>query len=477
MRAFSIAALILTFARPVAADECRTVDVTMVPADDLQIVAWIEDEAGTYVDTVFITQTTGLRGLGNRTGPMGANSGPGWPYGRRLGVFPVWAHAHGHEFPAVVFQRNESGDPASDMSINEVFTNSSREPFYCRPMLPEEPMWDAMSCASVVFTDKGKLSETSVARYPPRSDLVPATGDHETVEDFAALNPFDAVSGATPVGGVPFRASWLVPLELPPGNYVVRVEVSKEFDHNATFHESRYPPLPINFGGYGLPYRGQPSVVYQAAFTIGPAPSLGGSSSYAGYGDPDGLDGNLRAPDDTITIDVEGSGAQRLLAMPANGGNRIRVDSAPGVDAMPPGAISDATVTRVDATSAGITFVEAGDDGALNTVRSYEVRYRVGPITEETFENAVPWPGTITPIAPGHVQAISLDGLQPRMQYTIGIRAVDDCLRKGPLVTIGLITDRASGEVGACGCASADAGAAAPLLLALLVRLRRRRPR
>src|SRR5512139_3801916 len=98
-----------------AAGECRVVDVDFTPSEDLQIVAWIEDAAGNYVDTAFITQTTGLRGLGNRTGVMDLKSGPAWPYGDREDVMPVWAHSHGITFPAVVFQ---SSDPVDDCNMS-----------------------------------------------------------------------------------------------------------------------------------------------------------------------------------------------------------------------------------------------------------------------------------------------------------------------------------------------------------------------
>jgi len=38
---------------------CRVVELEMTPTADLQIVAWIEDAGGNYVDTAFITRTTG----------------------------------------------------------------------------------------------------------------------------------------------------------------------------------------------------------------------------------------------------------------------------------------------------------------------------------------------------------------------------------------------------------------------------------
>ena len=72
-----------------AGPQCRVVDVDLQPTDKLQMVAWLEDSTGHYLDTVFITDAVGRRGLGNRPGRDDFNSGPRWPYGRRTGTFPV----------------------------------------------------------------------------------------------------------------------------------------------------------------------------------------------------------------------------------------------------------------------------------------------------------------------------------------------------------------------------------------------------
>jgi hypothetical protein len=84
-----------------AENKCHLVDIEFLPAElsngapmsaASQIVAWVEDTAGQYVDTIFITQQTGTFGLGNRPGRWDFNSGPRWPYGRRVSTFPIWAH-------------------------------------------------------------------------------------------------------------------------------------------------------------------------------------------------------------------------------------------------------------------------------------------------------------------------------------------------------------------------------------------------
>ncbi|HWM86189.1 MAG TPA: hypothetical protein VNO33_10140, partial [Kofleriaceae bacterium] len=120
---------------------CRVVQLEMTPTPDLQIVAWVEDRKGQYIDTAFITRTTGSFGLGNRPGIIDFDSGPWWPYGRRVSTFPVWAGRHGMSWPLVLFQ------DGIDTQLSHPLAQSSRERFYCRPIKPDEPLWDATSCA------------------------------------------------------------------------------------------------------------------------------------------------------------------------------------------------------------------------------------------------------------------------------------------------------------------------------------------
>lgn len=440
---------------------CRVLDVDMTPSDDLQIVVWLEDAAGEYVDTLYVTELTGRRGLGNRPGRMDFNSGPKWPYGRRVGTFPVWAMRHGMTWPKVIFQ-NDDGSGAAEDHLSHPFNESSVEAFYCRPLRETEPGWDSQSCASTVYTDKGVLGPDD-ARYPPRLDVAYQQGtDDPSVAMFSEMNPFDAVSQATPPGGVPVTIAWSIPDDLPLGDYVMWVEVSKEFDHNATYNPTTYPePTGILYGDYGMPYRGQPSVVYQVPFTIGEELSIGMATSYAGYGDPDGIDGDVRPPDDTIDVDVPGSGAQRLLTtIDGTDAYRVRVEARLEFDDSPPGAPAEMDIVDVTSRRATVSFVEPGDDGVLGKVEGYEIRYRAGTtITEDDFLDASPVAATITPDAPGVVQLVDLDNLLPQTPYYVAIRAFDDCKNYGPITVIEVTTlERETGEVDACFVATAAYG-------------------
>jgi hypothetical protein len=457
-------ALCLALASPqvAAAQKCRVLEVQMTPSARLQIVAWVETAAGVYVDTAYITNATGFYGIGNRPGVLEFNSGPAWPYGRRESVFPVWAHRHGQSFPAVVF-RNSS--PATELDLSHPFDQSSLESHFCRPLKNDEPGWDTGSCPSTIYTDKGKLSTTQVSRYPPRSDVRSKSTDDPVVDTYRQLNPFDTVSRATPTPDVPTRLSWTFPSEVPAGDYVLWVEVSKERDHNPSYTAAERPgPSGIPYGDYGVPYRGQPSVLYKVPFSLGAAASTAQVIDWEGYGDPDGQDGNVRAPDGTITTNVPGSGAARLALVPDGGaGYRVKVTTRPETDAVPPGPPREAIVTGNEQGKVTITFEAPGDDGndaAKGRVAEYEVRVRAGsPIDETNFDSSMPISTVIEPDDAGQLQVVTVGGLMPDTQYYVGIRAVDDCANRGELLVVPVTTSaRQVGEVDACFVATAAYG-------------------
>jgi hypothetical protein len=459
-----LAALLLALPAPALADagQCHVVDVEMTPAADLQMVIWLEDAQGNYLDTAFITRLTGTYGIGNRPGVKDFNSAWHWPYGRREFVFPVWAHRHGLTFPLIGFQ---NGD---DYNLSHSVEESSQETFFCRPLMQGEKFWDTETCATGVYTDKGHELAGQTSLYPPRADLVRRGPDDPSVATWASLDPFDTVSQATPAGGLDFTTSWPIPPSLAPGDYVMWIEVSKEFDFNGTYNATTFPPVkepsgaPIPWGEYGLPSRGQPSIVYRVPFTVGLDQTIATTSAYAGYGDPEGATGTLHPPDATITSDTPGSGAARLqlTADGAGGTFRVRVTSRPEHDSTPPAAPGGATLVTTDAQSATIDFTEPGDDGLVGPVAGFEVRYRAGsPITDANFESSQPVAAVVSPHGPGAAQTVTVDRLLPETQYSIGVRAYDECKNYGPIAVVeATTTARQAGYVDACFVATAAYG-------------------
>lgn len=473
VRALAVAAIVFGSV-PAFADEgvCHVVDVQLQPQkrSDLragmqlppQIVIWVEDVNGNFLDTVFITQKTGTYGLGNRPGRMDFNSAPLWPYGKRITTFPVWAEKKPERFDSIVFQ------DGGENNLSHAVAQSSLDPFYCRPMQPtgtDGVKFDAMTCASPnsTHTDKGLRSNLATSKYPPRQDMVRSAEDDPDIDTFGDMNPYDSVSGATPVVGELATFNWPI-LERPAGDYVMWVEVSTEFDHNSTYTVAARPAPNVPYAEYGEPYRGQPSVVFRVPFTISSGELLSQTATYHGYGDPDGLDGNIRPPDATITTDKIGSGLGRLaLVSDANGEFRVRVITRPELDFVLPNAPAELTAD-VLARSATLTFVAPGDDAVAGTVRGYEIRYRVASdITEENFDapDTIVVPSSIAPQEAGALETLELGGLLPETRYSVGIRAFDDCRSSGPIATIAFTTSaRMSGEVDACFIATAAYGSA-----------------
>lgn len=475
------------------AGECHLVDVQFQPErrTDLgpatspapQIVVWIEDAAGNYKETLFITQETGTYGLGNRPGRFDFNSGPQWPYGRRITVLPVWAHKKTPaDFDQIVFQGSDGSGFGDDNNLSHPFNKSSRELHYCRPMQPEEPAYDALTCASpnTVFTDKGVRDPSKRNPYPPRQDVTRAPGmDAASVDTYNDMNPFDAVSQATPNTGQLATISWPIPANFPAGDYVVWIEVNTEFDHNDTYSPSAYPsPSGIPWAEYGEPYRGQPSLVFKVPFKFGQVTDLANTVTFAGYGDPTGQDGAIRPADGTITLDKKGSGLGRLaLVNDPDGDFRARVKLRLEFDYVAPADPTQLQVDTEGSRAAKVSFIAPGDDGATGKAKGYEIRYRVGgdPITAANWDapDTLAYPGVPAPADAGTMQSFELSGLLPETEYTVGIRALDDCHNQSQIRSVSFLTpERTTGEVDACFVATAAYGSALAADVTMLRHLR-----
>ncbi len=335
----------------------RTLEVHFTPAARAQIALWVESADGRFLATVRLTDAVARRGIGNRPGATQMNSGFRWPYGRREGVLPVWAHRRAaapgaRPFPRVIYQ-----DRISEGWASRSTSDFSRDDYYCLSFdasRSRRDALDAVSCASVFNSDKGRyLTEADeaagyaepwedapgtgrmrplplVSLYPPRRDVrrcvSPGCFDHPDVARFAsdaleAMPELDAVSMATPLGEEPQVVRFQVPSEWPDGDYVLWAEVNVEGDYNDAFGPDTLPtPTTPSEAwdhwarSYGYPYRGQPSVVYRLPFRLSAAGGSFDRWEVAGRGALHGEDGELY-PLDAMTDDPmgePGSGLDRL---------------------------------------------------------------------------------------------------------------------------------------------------------------------
>ncbi|MBX3248325.1 MAG: hypothetical protein KF901_14185 [Myxococcales bacterium] len=365
--ACALALLSALVALPTQAQE-RVVEVRFTPSARAQIAIWIETADGEFLRTLRLTESTALRGIGNRPGATQMNSGFRWPYGRREGVLPIWAHRRLQAQPP--FQRVIFQDRISEGHASRSSNDASPDHYFClsfNQATTSREALDAVTCASQFNSDKGRyavpadmtrgyaepfempsaagmemrLLDTE-SLYPPRRDVTTVgTYDHASIATFnadarAAMPEIDAVTMATLPGAQPRNLQLTLPADWL-GEYVLYVEVNVEGDYNDTWGPSRYPTPTLGDAiwdfwakTYGYPYRGQPSVVYAIPIRLDGVGGRFTVGSPQGYGSLHGEDGDVRPMDATLTDDptnAPGSGADRLLRRPD--GVRVEVNVIP----------------------------------------------------------------------------------------------------------------------------------------------------
>ena len=481
-----LSAAILAVAMPgqaSAAEGDALLEFHFQPVPGAQIAIWLEDADGNFVQDVFVTQATGTLGIGNRPGRWDFLSSWRFPYGPRPGVLPIWAHARGVTYPKLVFHDDNPSD-ANSLGWHE--NSSSPEPYFCRPLTAAEHetiSTDTLTCPSpaVFQSDKGMFSEED-AVYPPRSDLVEFEDehDHADVRTFSDLNDLDAVTKATPAGYTPVLVTTQIPADLAEaGGLVARIEINLENDQNGKWAYDREDDHYVDprLSSFGIPYLGQPSVVYEIPFDA----SMSGFTStdhYAGYGDLEGASGTVSAPDDSIEADG-GSGADRLQLFTLNDRTfRFGVyshgtdDGGEGEDpgwgscqdtTLPPMTDVSVEATEFDRVRVHFTVPETAT-GDLAGVRLF---YRQGemPLTPSTLSSAIQQVPEAddcgAELAPGVSTWCELDELFGSTNYQVGIRYEDRCANSSDVSATAITTPQQEFAVveGFCFVATAAYGA------------------
>ncbi|MBO6934424.1 MAG: hypothetical protein JJ863_05600 [Deltaproteobacteria bacterium] len=374
---FIVALVGLVGSAPAGAQR-RVAELSYTPTARAQIAIWVETGEGVFLRTFRLTEATARRGIGNRPGATQMDSGYHWPYGRREGVLPIWAHRRltqegAEPFRRVIFQDRTSEGYASqtsqDDSPDDYYCLSFNESFSSKETLDSiDPTVDAMACPTLFNSDKGRYVDEDDVRngyaepfaivssfeggdlemahtmrplglhslYPARRDLESfGPDDHPDARLFfeetrAAMPEIDAVSMATPRAAMPQALQFSFPAEWPDGEYVMYIEVNVEGDHHGAHWGPDRLPSPASFpeatthwdawsgdraGDYGYPYRGQPTILYAVPFRLDASGGVFSVTDPTGYGELHGMDGDVRPLDSTIASSPE--------TLPGSGADRL----------------------------------------------------------------------------------------------------------------------------------------------------------
>jgi hypothetical protein len=479
--ALAAAALVPSVAQ--AAEGDVLVEFHFQPVADAQIAIWLVDAEGAFVKDVLVTQATGTLGIGNRPGRKDFLSSWRFPYGPRTGVLPVWGHARGKSYPALVFH-DDNPDDQNSLGWHE--NSSSPEPFFCRPLSESENdswRYDMMTCPSPgsFQSDKGRFGgDTSI--YPPRSDHTEFEPghDHEDVHMFPAINDLDSVTRATPPGDAPALFTTVLSAEeAARGPLTAWIEVNIEHDENPDWEFDREDDhyVDTRLSSYGIEWLGQPSIVYKVEFDplqVG----VSATDQYAGYGDQWGDNGDVNAPDATIST-ANGSGADRLQLFTKNdetfrfgvyshgeNGNHDPEDPWGECTARELPAMTGVELEPVEFDRVRVHFTVPELDGMTDIMR-VRVYYRASEmaLTDETLGMAIQQEPALEDcgdeIRPGVSTWCEVDELFGATNYQIGIVYEDSCSNASNVVAGSVTTPRQEFSVveGFCFVATAAYGA------------------
>jgi len=94
-------------------------------------------------------------------------------------------------------------------------------------------------------------------------------------------------------------------------------------------------------------------------------------------------------------------------------------------DQEPPGRVTDLRAGLVTMRSVVLTWTAPGDDGAVGRALAYDLRYSEDPITDETWESALPALDLPAPAASGAAEEHVIGDLESGRTYYFAVKAID----------------------------------------------------
>jgi hypothetical protein len=105
-------------------------------------------------------------------------------------------------------------------------------------------------------------------------------------------------------------------------------------------------------------------------------------------------------------------------------------------DTTPPGMIDDLATTDPSSNTVGLTWTATGDDGAVGTANSYEVRYSTSVIDNSNWAAATRAGNEPAPSPAGTPEAMEVRNLTASTSYFFAVKAFDEWGNPGPLSNI-----------------------------------------
>jgi len=95
-------------------------------------------------------------------------------------------------------------------------------------------------------------------------------------------------------------------------------------------------------------------------------------------------------------------------------------------DTTEPTSISDVTYLLPTITSVALSWTAPGDDGALGTAKSYDIRYATTSLSEANWAHAIKFLSILKPKEPGSKESFTISGFDHETTFYIAIKTSDE---------------------------------------------------
>ena len=99
-----------------------------------------------------------------------------------------------------------------------------------------------------------------------------------------------------------------------------------------------------------------------------------------------------------------------------------------GPDIIPPGDIANLAANSPTQTTIVLSWTSPGDDNTTGTATSYDVRYSTSAITSENFASATQFVQSVSPLAAGGSESLTVTGLTANTLYYFAVKTADEVL-------------------------------------------------